>query len=491
MKTCPICENNAVDENASVCPICKFNDFRPIIVSDEEYGYWIKTVVEPSCIKWEFEQKEMRLKEELSRKEKEINTLKEQLKKQTDLPAQTPPEPVPLSLSPPKIGSIIKFGGYDWRVLDVQNDKALLLTEEVIDSKAYHSTGGNITWAECELRSELNGTFYDSLGQDKSRIAEEKVINNDNLWFGTKGGKDITDKIFLLSIEEADRYFGDSGDYLNKRRKEYKNGKFVASVDGWALSNNYDSERIAYNASDTASWWWLRSPGYISNRAAYVYSDGNVIVNGILIGSVSVVGGVRPALWLKFDANTLHIETQQKFTINTAPKSDDSANTAPPLQQTQNQSNQKQDQQQQLAFSEEGEKMSAAQEALINTIKNHLKRRAGFEAMRKLIKLYPTATSTKRILLYVAEKKVGHTNGEEALKKLVKLFPKDKDTLEILVFVARNQAGNVHGDRALNDLATLFPNERETLEALRFVANNKSGYNSGKEATKLLIKLNL
>jgi len=77
----------------------------------------------------------------------------------------------------------------------------------------------------------------------------------------------------LLSLEEADRYFGDSGDYLNERRKKYDNGKWIATSDGWGFSNNHDRDRLAEYGSE-ACWWWLRSPGSDSRNAARVLADG-------------------------------------------------------------------------------------------------------------------------------------------------------------------------------------------------------------------------
>ena len=103
------------------------------------------------------------------------------------------------------------------------------------------------------------------------------------------------DRIFLLSLEEADKYFGDSGDYQSKRRKSNKDGKFVAANDGSRFSNAHDSDRVA-NFGDKACWWWLRSPGLNSLIAAYVDFVGRVSVyDG---GVHGLNGGVRPALWL-------------------------------------------------------------------------------------------------------------------------------------------------------------------------------------------------
>jgi hypothetical protein len=196
----------------------------------------------------------------------------------------------------PKIGSIMRLGKYDWRVLDVQNGQALLISDKVIEKKRYHTDRVATTWEKCELRGYLNSTFYDSFGQDKLRISESQINNPNNLWYGTGGGNATTDKIFLMSIEEVDKYFGNSGDYANKRRKDDKDGKFVTASDGWAFSNKHDTSRVVYYGSKGACLWWLRSPGNYSNTAAYVDYDGNVLVFGNYVSAES--GGVRPALWL-------------------------------------------------------------------------------------------------------------------------------------------------------------------------------------------------
>ena len=103
----------------------------------------------------------------------------------------------------PKIGSIIPFGGYDWRVLDVQNNKALILSEKIIEERAYKRK--DITWETCKLRRYLNGAFYNKFSsQDRARIAETRITTN-NPWY--KEGNATNDKIFLLSIQELALYY--------------------------------------------------------------------------------------------------------------------------------------------------------------------------------------------------------------------------------------------------------------------------------------------
>jgi len=118
----------------------------------------------------------------------------------------------PVKTIPVPPGGKFKFGKYDWYVLEKQNDKMLIITEKVIEKRAYHNQKGEIAWETCDMRKYLNGEFYDSFSEsDRERIIEVVNGNPDNPWYGTNGGNPTIDKIFLLNIEEVLKYFGDSG----------------------------------------------------------------------------------------------------------------------------------------------------------------------------------------------------------------------------------------------------------------------------------------
>jgi hypothetical protein len=168
-------------------------------------------------------------------------------------------------------GSTITWGEYEgqpleWLVLEIKGGKALLLTKDVIERRTYNDKNESVTWETCTLRKWLNSDFYNSFtAAQKRAVAETAVINEDNSEYGTPGGNDTRDKVFLLSLSEARKYFGS------------------------------DRERIArYNGE--AFRWWLRSPGLYATYAADVYSDGYVYFNGIYVNYD--YGGVRPALWV-------------------------------------------------------------------------------------------------------------------------------------------------------------------------------------------------
>ena len=71
------------------------------------------------------------------------------------------------------VGSIITFGQYDWRILDVWNGKALLVTKDVIHNEMkYHKVPVDVTWEKCTLRKWLNKEIYRSFSkQERQRIA--------------------------------------------------------------------------------------------------------------------------------------------------------------------------------------------------------------------------------------------------------------------------------------------------------------------------------
>ena len=88
-------------------------------------------------------------------------------------------------------GDKIDFDRYEWRVLDVQKDRALIMTEEIVEQRAYHNRSSDVTWADCELRAYLNGTFYDGFSEaNRSRIAMVTHGTPDNPWYGASGGED-------------------------------------------------------------------------------------------------------------------------------------------------------------------------------------------------------------------------------------------------------------------------------------------------------------
>ena len=234
-------------------------------------------------------------------------------------PPATTPTPTP-TLNPVQaqadvsVGEIIQFGGFDWRVLDLQDNQALIITDRVIDQRMYHHSIEHVTWETSEIRHWLNGEFFASFSpQDQARIAETYVINNNNPWdfldmgfyANTPGGSNTTDRVFLLSIYEVLRYFGDSGlvahgATMNTDKRE---ASTLEGIMWWGIYDQYSQARSAVYLDGSASWWLLRSPGRFPIFAVIICLVGNLYVSGDFVYWHGGAGsGIRPALWLNLES---------------------------------------------------------------------------------------------------------------------------------------------------------------------------------------------
>ena len=98
----------------------------------------------------------------------------------------------------------------EWIVLDrdEENKKALLLSKYILDCKPYNDEYKEVTWETCSLRKWLNRDFYNIAfnDSDKIYITLTSLINNDNVDYGSNGGNNTSDNVFLLSIDEIKHY---------------------------------------------------------------------------------------------------------------------------------------------------------------------------------------------------------------------------------------------------------------------------------------------
>jgi len=213
-------------------------------------------------------------------------------------------------LNRPKVGDIVTFGGNQWLVLDAQGLKAFIISEKIIEKKAYHHISADVGWERSSIREYLNSEYIDSAFtvKERKRITYSKNITRDNFWYGTYSGNDTFDKIVLLTVEDVVRYFGDSGALkahkgwiIDSRKSVFKGSDLVSvayseSEDGYLIHDQYDSARIAKGLDDVDWWWWTRTPGQNTLSATVVGSDGLIRMSGRVVNNSG--GGVRPAMWV-------------------------------------------------------------------------------------------------------------------------------------------------------------------------------------------------
>lgn len=202
-----------------------------------------------------------------------------------------------------------------WRVLSVNGDDAFLISDCILERKAYNETLKNVTWENSTIRSWLNGygnksnadgmdytknNFLNTAfsNSEQNAIKKTTVVNSNNSDYKTKGGNNTIDKIFLLSLDEAKnekygftkKYGGnDSGEEFYTERRTAVMTKYVQ----WKIEKSLEYY-------PTSGYWWLRTPGRDASCASYVNNYGDLLSDGNSVDDASdpKYFAVRPALHL-------------------------------------------------------------------------------------------------------------------------------------------------------------------------------------------------
>lgn len=215
-------------------------------------------------------------------------------------------------------GSIVRFGAYeqdnnlengkepiDWLVLEVQNGKALLLSNDILDAQHFHPENQYYTWEQSSLRQWLNVEFYTSaFDQDiRSYVLLSDLQTFANAVYESRSCPDTQDHVFLLSCNEADRYFriawGSNGYHTF-------NTDMTATPTAYALAQGLDVHKHG------TSHWLLRSPGWTKYwQACVVAANGGISSTPFHLDEPL---GVRPAIWIDLNAP---LEIQRTATLDT------------------------------------------------------------------------------------------------------------------------------------------------------------------------------
>lgn len=189
-------------------------------------------------------------------------------------------------------GDTIWFGSYEqdesvkgkedieWLVLDVKEDKILVISKYALDCKKYNENKVSVTWEDCSLRKWLNTNFLKSAfsSYEKAMIPTVNVSAEKNPKYDTNPGKTTQDKVFLLSINEVEKYLSWSSSERAGKPTDYAVANGVSISTGGNFS------------------WWLRSPGFIQTYAANVEHGGEIYCFGKTVDCDHAA--VRPAMWI-------------------------------------------------------------------------------------------------------------------------------------------------------------------------------------------------
>lgn len=184
------------------------------------------------------------------------------------------------------IGDVIEFGKYntnsmslgkepvEWMVIDIVDDKIMLLSTLGLDGSVYSHQHAATTWEDSDLRDYLNNKMYFSLFNKKERSL---IITN----------PDTNDVLSLLSVQEANTYFkDDQSRQLSLSNVAEKKGVYVNTL---SKANSWDMKGYR------SSWWWLR--GTASEITAPIVSvDGEIITDKKYVNKPN--GAIRPVIYV-------------------------------------------------------------------------------------------------------------------------------------------------------------------------------------------------
>lgn len=165
----------------------------------------------------------------------------------------------------------------EWIIIAKENDRFLILSRYALDCKPFGSH--EEFWASCSIREWLNSAFYnDAFTSDEQKMIQDSSVTADkNPNYTTNSGKDVTDKLFLLSIDEANKYL-------------------LSDSARMCIASEYALKKGANVVMGKCNWW-LRTQGYTQNRVAFVQGYGGIDINGQYVSADGLC--VRPALWIK------------------------------------------------------------------------------------------------------------------------------------------------------------------------------------------------
>ena len=191
------------------------------------------------------------------------------------------------------VGDVVRFGRYEqdndrsngaegieWIVLDVQSEKALLLSRYGLDCKRYYKDQTPVTWETSDLRVWLIGDFSETaFNEDEiGRILLSRIPADKNPEYNTDAGNETEDRVFLLSASEAEQY-------LTEETAKCQATAYTLAEGGSSGKNGY-------------SWWFLRTPGSEQKMVMIIKTDGTMNTGGAVPDGKGASGVNRPALWL-------------------------------------------------------------------------------------------------------------------------------------------------------------------------------------------------
>ena len=211
-----------------------------------------------------------------------------------------------VALKDAEIGDIVQMGTYEqdgdpetedpicWDVLDKDGDAMLLISHDVIDYQRFSDSYNCVIWEDSQIRTWLNEEFYTDAFDKETQARIKGYVTSGVDEANQESRGDATDRIFLLSQKEIEKYYG----------HKLPKAEALLCKPSKAVLQRYEEieqqrvrEKVPFvtsvpDVSEGISWM-LRSTGKSQNQISIIRGDG--YYSQCL---ADYYQGVRPAMWI-------------------------------------------------------------------------------------------------------------------------------------------------------------------------------------------------
>ena len=199
------------------------------------------------------------------------------------------------TVSTPALGDKVLMGHYEqdnikdngkepisWIVMQVEDNKAMLLSEYCIDTVIFYPERVPMYWGKSDLRTWMNDDFIkEAFTPEEEASILTTTVKNENPHGMKGGGNDTLDRVYLLSKEEVLHFFPEMAD-----RVAYPTE--LAKSKGCTVSDETGSCR-----------WWTRTPGARNLDICGMRLDGRISAYGMQDVDWPT-NTMRPVMWVSY-----------------------------------------------------------------------------------------------------------------------------------------------------------------------------------------------
>lgn len=332
----PTCEKDG--QEIYKCCCCGVEEKKRIPATGHKFGPWIEQE-RPSCTTNGYEvrecsicgKKERRTKNKTGHKFSPWRKEGEDYVRDCSACGLTEKRGVPIEIE--SVGQIVKFGRYpqgyngkkspiEWVVLDIKQGQALLFCRSNLKRMPFNSqgTGDFIPYADSDVRNFLVNDFEkNAFSPDELKSIIRKTIEctvycfdetkRDGFYTVSKkeeirvANKTSSDRVFLLSVGEVEKYFGlKHGDSVEREIK------FNIAI------NKYDNILLRSQEWNTRTY----TSSYTTRVDQHSYNSSSLMKcsseNKVMLQSGGYGGSfaIRPAIWVDMLTSEEHAEIEKK-----------------------------------------------------------------------------------------------------------------------------------------------------------------------------------